>query len=321
MKQFVVEQKSTGRASGIRQTAQAKVQAESFSGYGTRSVPTTFYPLPRGGSVATTNIMPSDSPHPAIAQDLFGLTAVVTGSSSGIGRAIALRLASAGADCLIHGHRHADAAHSTAKGIKQLGRSSHVVLANLELPAEQDRLVAESFAWRPKIDIWINNAGADVLTGPAANWSFDDKLAELWRVDVTATVRIARQVGQRMLQHGGTILNMGWDQAEEGMAGDSGEMFAAVKGAVMAFSRSLARSLAPRVRVNCLAPGWIRTAWGSEASEYWQQRAKAESLLGRWGTPDDVAAAAHFLVAPTASFITGQTMMVNGGRRNEGAAP
>ena len=265
--------------------------------------------------------MPSDSPHPVIAHDLVGLSAVVTGSSSGIGRAIALRLAAAGADCLIHGHSHADAAHATSKEIRQLGRSSHVVLANLASPSEQDRLVAECYAWRPKLDIWINNAGADVLTGSAAGWSFDDKLAELWRVDVTATIRIARLVGQRMLQHGGTILNMGWDQAEVGMAGDSGEMFAAVKGAVMAFSRSLARSLAPQVRVSCLAPGWIRTAWGSETSDYWQQRAKAESLLGRWGTPEDVAAAAHFLVSPASSFITGQTMLVNGGRRNEGTAP
>ena len=74
------------------------------------------------------------------------------------------------------------------------------------------------------------------------------------------------------------IINMGWDQAQGGMAGDSGEMFAAIKGAVMAFSMSLAKSLAPQVRVNCLAPGWIKTRWGDQASEYWQQRAVRESL-------------------------------------------
>jgi 3-oxoacyl-[acyl-carrier protein] reductase len=111
------------------------------------------------------------------------------------------------------------------------------------------------------------------------------------------------------------ILNMGWDQAEHGMAGDSGEMFAAVKGAVMAFSRSLARSLAPHVRVNCLAPGWIRTAWGDTASEYWQRRALRESLLERWGTPDDVARVARFLASPAADFITGQIIPINGGLR------
>jgi 3-oxoacyl-[acyl-carrier protein] reductase len=111
----------------------------------------------------------------------------------------------------------------------------------------------------------------------------------------------------------GAILNMGWDGAERGMAGPSGELFAATKGAVMAFSRSLARSLAPEVRVNCLAPGWIKTAWGEAASEVWQQRARRESLLGRWGTPEEVARAARFLVSPDAAFITGQVIAVNGG--------
>jgi len=266
--------------------------------------------------------MDAASPSSTLARDLAGQVAVVTGSSSGIGRAITLRMAAAGADCLVHGHTHAESARTTAEQIGRLGGHSHVILANLAEPAEQDRLVAEAFAWRPDISIWINNAGVDVLTGPVANWPFDQKLAELWRVDVTASIRIARQVGQRMSAGaGGTIVNMGWDQAEQGMAGDSGEMFGAIKGAVMAFSRSLAQSLAPKVRVNCLAPGWIRTAWAEGASNEWQQRAVAESLLGRWGTPEDVAAAAHFLVSPAAAFITGQTIAVNGGFRHGGFQP
>ncbi|HRX78742.1 MAG TPA: SDR family oxidoreductase, partial [Pirellulaceae bacterium] len=130
----------------------------------------------------------------------------------------------------------------------------------------------------------------------------------------------SRLVGDRMKQRDrnkrdAVILNLGWDQAEHGMAGDSGEMFAAVKGAVMAFSKSLAQSLAPRVRVNCLAPGWIKTSWGDEASEYWQERARRESLLDRWGTPEDVARVAKFLASPAASFISGQIVPVNGGFR------
>ena len=87
----------------------------------------------------------------------------------------------------------------------------------------------------------------------------------------SATMRLSRAIGAKMKERGsGVILNMGWDQAERGMAGDSGEMFAAAKGAVMAFTRSLARSLAPEVRVNCLAPGWIKTKWGEHASREWQ---------------------------------------------------
>lgn len=253
--------------------------------------------------------------------ELTGAVAVVTGSSSGIGRAIAVELAVGGADVLVHARVHGDAAEATAAAVRAQGRTAHVVLADLAEPAAHERLVEAAWAWRGGVDIWVNNAGADVLTGPAAAWSFEDKLALLWRVDVMATIRLARLVGARMQAGNGrepgrrVILNMGWDQAEQGMAGDSGEMFAAVKGAVMAFSRSLARSLAPQVRVNCLAPGWIRTAWGDGASDYWQQRARQESLLDRWGTPEDVARTARFLASPAASFITGQVFAINGGRR------
>ena len=101
------------------------------------------------------------------------------------------------------------------------------------------------------------------------------------------------------------------------MAGDSGEMFAVVKGGVMAFTRSLAKSLAPEVRVNGLAPGWIKTAWGEKASDYWQQRAVDESLLGRWGSPQDVARVARFIASPAAAFVSGQIIEGNGGLRTE----
>ena len=83
----------------------------------------------------------------------------------------------------------------------------------------------------------------------------------------------------------------------------------------MGFTRSLARSLGPAVRVNCVAPGWIRTAWGAGASELWQQRAVRESMLGRWGEPEDIAATVRWLVSPEAAFVTGQIIAVNGGFR------
>jgi 3-oxoacyl-[acyl-carrier protein] reductase len=253
--------------------------------------------------------------------------AVVTGASSGIGRAIALELARDGVDVLVHARRSRNAAEEAASQVRALGRNAHVVLCDLSDPPQQERLVDAAWAWRP-IDIWVNNAGVDVLTGEAARWPFERKLEELWRVDVAATMRLARLAGARMkaaVQESGlrgqepgrspAIINIGWDQAEHGMAGDSGELFAATKGAVMAFTRSLAKSLAPEVRVNCIAPGWIKTAWGRRASAAWQKRAVAESLLGRWGTPEDVARLARFLASTDAAFITGQVWPVNGGLR------
>jgi 3-oxoacyl-[acyl-carrier protein] reductase len=81
----------------------------------------------------------------------------------------------------------------------------------------------------------------------------------------------------------------------------------------MGFTRSLAVSLAPAVRVNCIAPGWIQTAWGETASATWQERVLRETPLRRWGTPEDVAKVARFLASPDAAFITGQVINVNGG--------
>ncbi len=241
---------------------------------------------------------------------------MVTGASSGIGRAIALELADAGADVLVHAGQSADAAETVAAEIRSRGRHSEVALCDLARQDNHEALIDRAWAWRDPIDAWVNNAGVDTLTGQRARWTFEHKLDELWRVDVTATLRLSRLAGRRMQAAGaGAILNIGWDQAWHGMAGDSGELFAAVKGAVMAFSQSLAKSLAPQVRVNCLAPGWIKTAWGQQASETWRRRAQSECLLDRWGTPEDVARVARFLLSPQAAFVNGQIVPVNGGFR------
>jgi 3-oxoacyl-[acyl-carrier protein] reductase len=249
----------------------------------------------------------------ALGKELQGMRALVTGSTGGIGKAIALELASAGAAVVVHGRR-SSAAEEVADAIADMGGTADVLLGNLLQLEECRRLVATAWdEWGP-IDIWINNAGADVLTGEAASWPFAHKLRELVAVDMEATMLMSRDIGRRMRNHGGgSIVNMGWDKADVGMAGDSGQLFAAVKGAVMAFTKSLALSLAPHVRVNCLAPGWIKTAWGENASEEWQERVLDETPLERWGDPQDVAAAMRWLVSPAASFITGQVIRVNGG--------
>lgn len=248
------------------------------------------------------------------ARELTGLTAVVTGSSSGIGRAIALDLALGGASVVVHGNRSVQAAEETATMVRAHSVSGWTINADFRDADARNRFVDDCWKTGGDIDIWINNAGADLLTGAEAGWSFERKLAELLAVDVTATMLLSRTVGERMnMGRGGVILNMGWDQAETGMEGDSGQLFGTTKAAVMAFSKSLALTLAPRVRVNCLAPGWIKTSWGESASEIWQERVRQETPLQRWGLPEDVAATARWLVSPAAAYITGQIVQINGG--------
>jgi len=253
---------------------------------------------------------------------LAGRTAVVTGSSRGIGRAIALRLAACGADVLVHGASQAEAARAVAGEIEALGRSTRVVMADLSEPAGLLDLVDGAWAWRKRIDIWVNNAGADVVSPAARQRSFAERLERLWQLDVRAAIELSRAVGERMKAAGsGVIVNIGWDGAALGMEGDTAQLYAAAKGAISAFTLSLAQTLAPEVRVNCIAPGWVRTDWARQASSYWKRRGADESLAGRWAEPDDIAGAVAAIVAPSAGFINGQIIAVNGGRRSSGAAP
>lgn len=247
-------------------------------------------------------------------RELAGLRALVTGSTSGIGRAIAMLLAGAGAHVIVHGRGPGQRAAETTATCQTLGGQAQFLAADLCTESACLELAAQAWRQWNGLDIFVANAGADTLTGEAARWPFLRKLTELWAVDVQGTISLCRELGQRMQDRGtGAILTIGWDQAQTGMEGDSGQLFAATKGAVMSFTMSLARTLAPQVRVNCLAPGWIKTAWGEQASKAWQERVQRETPLGRWGVPGDIADTARFLVGPAASFVTGQVIRVNGG--------
>jgi 3-oxoacyl-[acyl-carrier protein] reductase len=249
---------------------------------------------------------------PAIGK-LAGKRAVVTGASSGIGKAIALELAAAGASVTVHYRASKHSAETISEECSRLGGPSSVVACDLAQENLLADVVDQLWAEAP-IDIWVNNAGVDLLTGDSRLWSYSQKLQSLFEVDLRATMLLSKRVGSLMKLRGtGAILNVGWDQAERGMEGDSGELFAAIKGAVMCFTRSLACSLAPEVRVNCLAPGWIRTAWGEQASPVWQERVLRETPLQRWGEPEDLAKLARFLVSEDASYLTGQIYNANGG--------
>jgi 3-oxoacyl-[acyl-carrier protein] reductase len=247
-------------------------------------------------------------------EEFSGRVAVVTGSSSGIGRAVALELARAGADVVVHASSSRDAALAVRDEILAMGRRSTTVFADFSLSSDVDRFASSAWDAFGGVDFLVNNAGADILTGQLARRSYEDRLEALWRVDVVATIRLGRTLGARMKQRGsGVVINIGWDQAERGMEGESGELFGTTKGAIECFTKSLALNLAPEIRVNCVAPGWIRTAWGETAPDEWQARVLRETPLGRWGEPVDVARAIAFLVSPRAAYISGQTFRANGG--------
>lgn len=254
-----------------------------------------------------------------------GTRAVVTGASSGIGHSIAISLAQAGADeVLVHYRNNRSGADQTVAAIRDVGGQASSIAADLATASDVDRLVATAFDRLGTIDSWINNAGADVLTGSASDLPFDEKLQCLLNVDVRGTIALSRQVIARMLKQScerpASMVFIGWDQASSGMDGDAGQMFGPVKAAVMAFASSLAQSVAPQIRVNTIAPGWIRTSWGESTTGYWDQRARGQSLMQRWGEPLDVAQAVLYVADPANTFLTGQTIEINGGwsRRFDG---
>jgi 3-oxoacyl-[acyl-carrier protein] reductase len=178
-----------------------------------------------------------------------------------------------------------------------------------------ERLVAEAREELGRIDVWVNNAGADVLTGEAADWEWERKLDLLLAVDLKGTIACSYTISEvmREQERGGAIVNMSWDHVTTGMTGEDPQLFSAVKGGVLAFSKSLARSLAPDVRVNVLCPGWIETAFGEQAAPEFHSEVADSTPLGRWGRPQDVAGAAVYLASPESAFVTGQAINVNGG--------
>jgi 3-oxoacyl-[acyl-carrier protein] reductase len=239
---------------------------------------------------------------------------LVTGASSGIGRAIALRCARAGADLAITYRTNESGAQDTAREIRALGKRVEVLRADI---SNSDDIAALATRLRQafgRIDVWINNAGADILTGRAGGLSRVEKLDVVLAVDLRGTVLASwAAVDLMRSQGGGSIINMAWDHVSQGMEGENPSVYSAAKGGIAAFSRSLAREVAPDIRVNILAPGFIETAFGEGAKPTFRRKVIDLTPLKRWGTPDDVAGAAVFLASDDSAFLTGQTIMVNGG--------
>ena len=261
-------------------------------------------------------------------RQLAGYRAVVTGASTGIGRAIALAFAREGAELAITYRTSERDAHAVAGEIEALGRHTHIFQLDLANAPSIASFAAAAWGALGRVDVWVNNAGADILTGGAAEIPEIEKLDRVLTVDLRGTVLASWEAARRMREQGpiedgsgesgddalrGVILNTSWDHVLTGMEGRNPQIFSAAKGGIMSFSKSLARSVAPKVRVNILAPGWIETEFGAGLDERYYKRVVESTPLRRWGTPEDVARAAVFLASRDSRFLTGQTLLVGGG--------
>ncbi|WP_337995878.1 3-oxoacyl-[acyl-carrier-protein] reductase [Oleispirillum naphthae] len=243
--------------------------------------------------------------------DLTDKCALVTGASGGIGSAIAKALAAMGAKVALSGtRREALDAVAAEIGAAHPGRAC-VVPANLSDPAATDRLAAEAEAALGRIDILVNNAGL-TRDGLAMRMK-DDDWQTVIDVNLTAAFRLTRAVMRGMMKRRfGRVIAI---SSVVGVTGNPGQAnYAASKAGLIGMSKALAQELASRgITVNCVAPGMIETAMTGVLNEEQRQRMFASIPAGRFGSPEDVAAAVAFLAAEEAAYVTGQTIHVNGG--------
>ena len=209
---------------------------------------------------------------------LAGLGTVVTGGSSGIGRAIALAYARAGADVLLTYRRSEAAAAEVAEGARTLGVRAFSARLDLARPEDIERVVAEAFERLPRVDVWVNNAGADILTGESAHLAHREKLDLVLAVDLRGTVLCSWAVAERMrAQGGGRIVNMSWDHVAVGMEGRDPEIYAAAEFRVLGEEALLRPDDAAQVTARDEVPGPTRKALA----------AREHPILPRIGTQVD----------------------------------
>lgn len=247
-------------------------------------------------------------------EELQGQIALVSGAANGIGRACALQLAGAGADLALF---DIDAAGLTslANEISRSGVRTSVQHCDCTAPAELEQAIDRALTTLGPADILVNNVGQSARERAGEFWLSDESV---WRfvfeISLFTTLRASRRVVPSMRERGrGRIINISSDAA---LAGDTGLVdYASAKMGVLGFTRSLARELAPfQVTVNALCPGAIRTRAHQRLPEATLDRIRASVPMGFVGDPEDVARMVVFLAGPGGRYITGQSILIDGGR-------
>ncbi len=244
--------------------------------------------------------------------DLSGKTALVTGSNTGIGRAIALGLAAAGADVVCHCRKLGDAVDTLA-AVRLSGRRSIEAAGDIADPATPQHLVDTAIAEFGRLDIVVNNAGM-IRRAPAVDYSDGDWQAVM-DVNLTAVFKLCQVAGRKMIEQGsGKIVNIASLLSFQG--GISVPAYTASKSAVAGLTKALANEWAKLgVNVNAIAPGYIATnnTAALQADETRNRQILERIPAGRWGRPEDIAGAAVFLASSASDYVNGHILVVDGG--------
>jgi 3-oxoacyl-[acyl-carrier protein] reductase len=241
--------------------------------------------------------------------------ALVTGAGAGLGRACALTLGRRGARVAVHYLKSGEGADAVVTALKAAGADAHAFQGDLTKSADVRSLVEAVTERFGGIHILVNNTGDLIERKPLLDMS-DELFRAVIDVNVTSAFLVSRAVGPGMVSRkGGTIINMSSLAAWDG-GGPGAGAYATSKGAIVSFTKALAKELAPHgVRVNCVAPGLIGdTAFhGRFTTPAAFDAAAGRVLLGRAGTPDEVASVVAFLASSDSAFLTGETIEINGG--------
>jgi 3-oxoacyl-[acyl-carrier protein] reductase len=244
---------------------------------------------------------------------LEGKVAIVTGSSRGIGKAIAERFAAEGAGVTVNWVGSEHEAQAVADSIKDGGGDALSVRADVSSPSDVRNLVSSTVAHFGRVDILVNNAGV-MITRPVLEATEDDWDRTI-DVNLKGAYLCSKEVAPIMLrQETGKIIMM---SSNSGLYHPSAMRFTEYvvsKAGMNGLTKALALALGPHITVNAICPGWIKTDMIADTDPEVEKRILAETALGRWGLPDEVASAAVFLASKEADFITGELLIVAGGR-------